>query len=96
MPMTDPFLALVTEALNLTHPRFAAAHGLAYTPEEADEPAAARKARSTAARAGGGKRSNAICGSAGAVCWAADAIMIVAKADGPEERNITDRAVTSP
>ncbi len=43
--MTDPFLALVTEVLNLTHPRFAAAHGLAYTPEEADEPAAARKVR---------------------------------------------------
>ena len=43
--MTDPFRALVTEALNLTHPRFAAAHGLAYTPEEADEPAAARKVR---------------------------------------------------
>ena len=43
--MTDPFLALVIEALNLMHPRFAAAHGLAYTPEEADTPLAARKAR---------------------------------------------------
>jgi hypothetical protein len=43
--MTDPFLALVIEALNLTHPRFAAAHGLAYTPSEADEPPAARKVR---------------------------------------------------
>ena len=43
--MIDPFLALVTEALNLMHPRFAAAHGLAYTAEEADEPPAARKVR---------------------------------------------------
>jgi hypothetical protein len=43
--MTDPFLALVTDALNLMHPRFAAAHGLAYTADEADEPPAARKAR---------------------------------------------------
>ena len=43
--MTDPFLALVTDVLNLMHPRFAAAHGLAYTPEEAEEPAAARKVR---------------------------------------------------
>lgn len=43
--MTDPFLALVTDVLNLMHPRFAAAHGLAYTPDEAEEPPAARKAR---------------------------------------------------
>ena len=32
--MTDPFLSLVTDALNLTHPRFAAASGLAYTPDK--------------------------------------------------------------
>ena len=43
--MTDPFLALVIEALNLTHPRFASAGGLVYTPEEAEEPPAARKVR---------------------------------------------------
>lgn len=43
--MTDPFLQLVIEALNLTHPRFASAGGLVYTPEEAEEPAAARKVR---------------------------------------------------
>jgi hypothetical protein len=43
--MTHPFLALLTESLNLMHPRFAAAHGLAYAPEEADEPPAARKAK---------------------------------------------------
>ena len=43
--MTDPFLALVIEALNLTHPRFASAGGLIYTPEEAEEPPAARKVR---------------------------------------------------
>lgn len=43
--MTDPFLALVIDVLNLMHPRFAAAHGLAYTPTEAEEPAAARKTR---------------------------------------------------
>ena len=43
--MTDPFLSLVTDALNLTHPRFAAAGGLVYTAEEAEEPAAARKVR---------------------------------------------------
>ncbi len=43
--MTDPFVALVIDALNLMHPRFAGSHGLAYTPEEADEPPAARKAR---------------------------------------------------
>jgi diadenosine tetraphosphatase ApaH/serine/threonine PP2A family protein phosphatase len=43
--VTDPFLALVIDALNLTHPRFAAAGGLGYTPEEADEPPAARKVR---------------------------------------------------
>ncbi len=43
--MTDPFLTLVTEALNLMHPRFAAAHGLAYSASEAEEPPAARKVR---------------------------------------------------
>ena len=43
--MTDPFLALVIEALNLTHPRLASAGGLVYTPEEAEEPPAARKVR---------------------------------------------------
>lgn len=43
--MSDPFLALVIEVLNLTHPRFASASGLVYTPEEAEEPAAARKVR---------------------------------------------------
>ncbi len=46
--MTDPFLALVIDALNLTHPRFASANGLAYTPEEAEEPPAARKVRERA------------------------------------------------
>jgi hypothetical protein len=46
--MTDPFLALVIDALNLTHPRFAAANGLAYKSEEADEPPAARKVRERA------------------------------------------------
>ena len=35
--MTHPFLALLTESLNLMHPRFAAAHGRAYMPAEADE-----------------------------------------------------------
>ena len=43
--MTDPFLAFVIESLNLTHPRFASAGGLSYTPQEAEEPAAARKVR---------------------------------------------------
>lgn len=43
--MTDPFLSLVTDALNAMHPRFAAAHGVAYTPAEAEEPPAARKVR---------------------------------------------------
>lgn len=43
--MTDPFLALVIEVLNLTHPRFASAGGLVYTPEEAEEPSAVRKVR---------------------------------------------------
>jgi hypothetical protein len=42
--MTDhPFLMLLTESLNLMHPRFAAAHGIAYTPAEAGEPSATRK-----------------------------------------------------
>jgi hypothetical protein len=43
--MTDPFLAIVIEVLNLMHPRFASAHGLAYSPVEAEEPPAARKVR---------------------------------------------------
>ncbi|HSQ54402.1 MAG TPA: hypothetical protein VLM40_01555 [Gemmata sp.] len=43
--MTHPFLALLREALNLMHPRFAAAYGVAYTAEEAEEPPAARKAK---------------------------------------------------
>lgn len=43
--MTHPFHGLVVEALNLMHPRFAAAHGREYTPAEADEPPAARKTR---------------------------------------------------
>lgn len=41
----DPFLTLVVEALNLMHPRFAAANGREYPPGEASEPAAARKTR---------------------------------------------------
>lgn len=43
--MTDPFLALVIDVLNLMHPRFAAAHGVAYPAAEADDPPAARKVR---------------------------------------------------
>jgi hypothetical protein len=43
--MIHPFLSLLTEALNLMHPRFATAHGVAYTPAEADEPPAARKVK---------------------------------------------------
>jgi hypothetical protein len=44
--MTDhPFISLVVESLNLMHPRFAAAHGRAYTPAEAEEPPAGRKPR---------------------------------------------------
>ncbi len=35
----------MTEVLNLTHPRFASAGGLVYTPDEADTPPAARKVR---------------------------------------------------
>ena len=42
---THPFLSLVVEALNLTHPRFALANGREYPPEEAAEPPAARKVR---------------------------------------------------
>jgi hypothetical protein len=38
-----PFLSLIVEALNLTHPRFALANGREYRPTEADEPPAARK-----------------------------------------------------
>jgi hypothetical protein len=41
----DPFLMLVVEALNLTHPRFALASGREYPPGEAAEPPAARKVR---------------------------------------------------
>lgn len=40
-----PFLDLVTEALNLLHPRFAGKDALAYPPADADGPAAARKDR---------------------------------------------------
>jgi hypothetical protein len=40
-----PFLSLVVEALNLTHPRFALANGREYTADEAAEPPAARKVR---------------------------------------------------
>ena len=44
--MTDnPFLSLIVEALNLTHPRFALAHGREYATGEAEEPPAARKVR---------------------------------------------------
>jgi hypothetical protein len=46
--VTDPFLALVTDALDLMHPRFAAAGGLSYSSEEAGEPPAARKVRERA------------------------------------------------
>jgi hypothetical protein len=42
---SHPFVSLVVEALNLMHPRFAAAHGREYTPDEAAEPPAARKVR---------------------------------------------------
>jgi hypothetical protein len=41
----DPFLTLLLEALNLMHPRFAAAYGREYAPGEAAEPPAARKVR---------------------------------------------------
>lgn len=47
--MTHPFLDLVTEALNLLHPRFAGKGELAYPPADADSPAAARKDRERAA-----------------------------------------------
>ncbi len=43
--MTHPFQSLVVEALNLMHPRFAAAQGREYTPAEAEEPSATRKVR---------------------------------------------------
>ena len=43
--MNHPFLSLIVEALNLTHPRFALANGREYSPEEAAEPPAARKFR---------------------------------------------------
>ena len=43
--MRNAFLELVTEALNLLHPRFAGKDGLAYPPADADGPAAARKER---------------------------------------------------
>lgn len=48
MTMTNPLFTLVLEALNLMHPRFAAANGLEYTPAEASEPPAARKFRERA------------------------------------------------
>jgi hypothetical protein len=41
----DPFLTLIVEALNLMHPRFAAAYGREYTSVEAGEPPATRKTR---------------------------------------------------
>lgn len=41
----DPFLTFVVEALNLMHPRFAAANGREYTADEAATPPAARKVR---------------------------------------------------
>ena len=41
----DPFLMLIVEALNLTHPRFALANGREYPSNEAGEPPAARKVR---------------------------------------------------
>lgn len=41
----DPFLMLIIEALNLTHPRFALANGRDYTADEAQEPPAIRKVR---------------------------------------------------
>jgi hypothetical protein len=47
--VTHPFLDLVTEALNLLHPRFAGKGDLAYPPADADTPAAARKERERAA-----------------------------------------------
>jgi hypothetical protein len=43
-----PFFDLVTEALNLLHPRFAGKGALAYPPADADTPAAARKERERA------------------------------------------------
>ena len=43
--MHDSFLVLVVEALNLMHPRFAAAHGLVYPEDETAGPVAARKSR---------------------------------------------------
>ena len=41
----DPFLMLLVEALNLTHPRFALANGREFSPQEAEEPPATRKVR---------------------------------------------------
>jgi hypothetical protein len=41
----DPFLTLIVEALNLMHPRFAAANGREYSSAEAGEPPATRKLR---------------------------------------------------
>lgn len=43
--VTHPFLSLIVEALNLTHPRFALANGREYAPGETAEPPAARKVR---------------------------------------------------
>jgi hypothetical protein len=42
------FVDLLVEALNLVHPRFAAGNGLAYLPDEADTPIAARKQKERA------------------------------------------------
>lgn len=41
----EPFPTLVVEALNLMHPRFAAANGTAYPAAEVESPAALRKDR---------------------------------------------------
>ncbi len=46
--MSHPFLDLVTEALNLLHPRFAGKGTIAYPTADADTPAAARKERERA------------------------------------------------
>jgi hypothetical protein len=40
-----PFLSLIVEAINLTHPRFALANGREYAPSETTEPPATRKVR---------------------------------------------------
>jgi hypothetical protein len=42
---SHPFVSLIVEVLNLTHPRFALAHGRRYSAAEAAEPPAARKVK---------------------------------------------------